>query len=137
MKIIRGCHRVVFVFNNIVIKIPNFYYSFEHFLNGMLANMKEGRIWYQCKESNDIELICPVIWYSWGGWVLIMAKADVCKWNNEIRLMPAIENPSDFMSVKENNNKLYKKWIDAGFGGDDKADNYGYFNGNLVKIDYG
>jgi hypothetical protein len=32
--------------------------------------------------------------------------------------------------------QYYDKWIKSGLGGDDKPDNYGYFEGRLVKIDY-
>lgn len=132
-----GVTRVVFVFKNFVVKVPNFTYSFENFLRGMLSNIHERNSWRYNKTYPDkLELICPIIWASWGGWVLVMKRADVEKWLHEVRLMPPIENPEDWYCQKVNNDKLYKKWIDAGFGGDDKADNYGYFENRLVKIDY-
>lgn len=140
MKVNRtGITRIVFVFKNVVVKIPNFSYSWRHFLQGLIANINENRAWKWNSgkyETGQSHLLCPVIWCSWGGWILIMAKADMSKWEKEVMAMPPIEN-TDCEKIKESNNQLYKQWIDFGFGGDDKCDNYGYYQNKLVKVDYG
>lgn len=112
----KGITRLVIVLNNLVIKIPNFTCQWNHFLQGLLANINEAKTW----RLNRSELLCPVVWSSWGGWILIMRKAVPCKY------------------MSEGGEEIdYSKWIIAGFGGDDKPDNYGVFNGSTVKIDYG
>jgi len=79
-----------------------------------------------------VYLLCPVKWCSWGGWILIMERADVEKHYEEIYNSSPIGNIDPCEEVKQR----YKKWIDAGFGGDDKCDNYGYLSDRLVKVDY-
>lgn len=118
-----GVTRIVFEFDKFVIKIPNFKYSWMHFLKGLIANMNENSIWkWQAHPNNETarpDLLCPVLWASCGGWILIMQKAVRCEW------------------INDESQWNYKEWIDAGFGGDDKPDNYGYLNGKMVKLDYG
>lgn len=120
----RGCTRLVFVFATFVVKIPNFTVCWRHFLTGLLANMGE-RDTYRWNtgdyEDGKGHLLCPVIWASWGGWLLVMQRAVVCTYTDEA---------GDEID--------YSKWIVAGFGGDDKPDNYGVLpDGRLVKLDYG
>lgn len=123
-----GVTRIVFIFKQVVVKIPNFSYSWQHFLKGLLANIQENTCY---KWSGNKELLCPVIWASWGGWVLVMKRADIKRHEDEIRALPfTIQDPEE--QVKER----YKEWINAGLGGDDKCDNYGYINNRLVKVDY-
>lgn len=114
-----GVTRIVFQFDNFVIKIPKFTHSWSHFLLGLIHNMNENKIWKWQINPNNLdakpELLCPIIYASFGGWFLVMEKAVVCEWEEELD---------------------YKKWIDAGFGGDDKPPNYGYFETRIVKIDY-
>ena len=113
-----GITRLVIIFKTVVVKIPrlrwsnNIWYSF---LKGICANIEEHRTW----EATKSELLCPVVWCSWGGWILIMKKADVDKWIKE----------------SEDINWSYAAHINAGFG-DDKSSNYGYYKNKLVKIDY-
>lgn len=117
MIITTGDTRIVFVFNSFVIKIPNFTYSWKHFLQGLISNLNEGKSWKASKHhwSGDISyLLCSVIWYSWGGWMLIMKRAKVC--NNEEKIDYTIWEKNHF-------------W-------DNKPLNFGYYNGVLVKIDY-
>ena len=111
----KGVTRLVFEFDNFVIKIPNFTYSWQHFLKGILANIQEYTTWSWSKD----ELLCPVLWCSWGGWFLIMKKAKTYsfdEWDN--------------IEVDISNHIKY-------FPGDDTMSNYGYLNDKLVKIDYG
>lgn len=124
----KGVTRIVLEFKNIVVKIPNFSYQWDHFLLGLIANIRESRTY---KYNKNSELLCPVLWCSWGGWVLIMKKADVEKHIKEVNADSTLEDdPNLELRLR------YSKWIDAGFGGDDKCDNYGYIGEKLVKIDY-
>lgn len=63
-----------------------------------------------------------------------MKKADVKGYEMWVRSLPDLPEGTD---LREHNKMFYTKWIEAGFGGDDKADNYGYLNGKIVKVDYG
>lgn len=136
MKIIRrGSSRIVFILKNSVVKIPNFTYSWYLFICGVCANLEENNCWKWNSGKYDkgtSHLLCPVKWCSWGGWILIMKKANVQKHVNEIYASAPLGDidPEDEVKLR------YKQWIDAGFGGDDKCDNYGYLENRLVKIDY-
>ncbi len=123
-----GATRLVIILNNHVIKIPNFTYSYHHFIKGILANLNEASTWDIISKYTPYKayLLCPVT-FSFAGIILIMKKANVEKHINELRSSP-IDIP-----LKQ----LYKPWINNGLGGDDKPDNYGYLNDRLVKIDYG
>lgn len=107
----KGVTRLVFIFKDFVVKIPNFTCQWNHFLSGLIGNMEEFKTW----KYNKSELLCPILWASWGGWILIMKRVEVCTYEDEIDYTP---------------------WVTAGFGGDDKPDNYGYLDNKLVKIDY-
>lgn len=118
----KGCTRLVFIFKNIVIKVPNFTCQWNLFLRGLLANMQEDQTWRWnsgVNEGGNSHLLCPVIWCSWGGWILVMKKAEVFD----------MDAPHDIID--------YQIWRTAGFGGDDKPCNYGMLEGRVVKIDYG
>lgn len=117
MKINRkGVTRIVFEFDKVVVKIPNFTCQWNHFLTGLLANMNEAKTWEISKSNQGDYLLCPVVWASWGGWVLIMKKAVQCELDEQIN---------------------YNEWLLYGFGGDDQPYNYGHYEGRIVKIDYG
>ena len=111
-----GITRIVFELKNIVIKIPNFFYQWDHFLKGLIANINESGVWQWHPHK---ELLCPVVWCSWGGWILIMRKAKIL-------------TDKEFVEHVD-----IHAYTEAGFDGDDKSDNYGWFEGRIVKIDYG
>lgn len=136
MKINRqGGTRTVFVFKNIVIKIPNMTYSWRNFLRGMIANIDEGRAW---AFSEHKELLCPIRWYSFTGLVLIMEKADVELHYNEVKILFNVnyyDTPVVLKMKKDWREDFYKEWISKGHD-DIKPDNFGYYKKRLVKIDY-
>jgi hypothetical protein len=115
----KGVTRLVIELERVVIKIPNFTCQWNHFLIGLLANIKENTAWKTSKLRDEGDLsymLCPVKWCSWGGWVLVMEKAVPCDDGEEID---------------------YMQWIYVDYGGDDKPCNYGWLDGILVKLDYG
>lgn len=108
--IVNGITRTVFILKNVVVKVPNVRYGWRLFLRGLLSNIDENRAWKNTKS----ELLCPVLFCSWGGWFLIMQKVE---W--------VFKNDLD-----------YSRWTNGGFGTDNKPDNFGFLNGKIVKIDY-
>lgn len=117
-----GCTRIVLILKKIVIKIPNFTYSWENFLKGLIANITERNSWEYANIPDSYnyryrDLLCPIIWSSWGAWIVIMKRARVL-------------TDEEYLST---NLKIHKYY----YAGDDKSDNYGYLNGKIVKIDYG
>lgn len=78
---------------------------------------------YRFNSPHKQEMLAAVKWASWGGWIIIMDRADTSRHAKEAANTPADE--------------LYQEWIKAGLGGDDKHTNYGYRGDRLVKIDYG
>jgi len=120
-----GATRLVIELNRLVIKLPNFTRSWGDFLLGLIANMREGTTWrynnlYEQLQS-DSNLLCPVLFTSWGGWFLIMKRAD------------SVLTYDEFWALDENEFKEHLRL----FGGDDTGPNYGRLDGRLVKIDYG
>lgn len=113
----KGVTRLVFVFNKTVVKIPNFTCQWSHFLHGLLANINENKTWKYNSgkyESGLNHLLCPVLWCSYGGWILIMKKASL---------------------ITEENRYLFNtSEHEKHFKGDDTISNYGILNN---KIDYG
>jgi hypothetical protein len=116
----KGVTRIVIEFKKVVVKIPNFTCQWSHFLRGIIGNISENQTWKWNSgkfEKGTSHLLCPIIWCSWGGWILVMKKAKpVTREQWEI-----ITDISEF-----------KKH----FGGDDTMSNYGYCENRLVKLDY-
>lgn len=116
-----GASRLVIVLKNIVIKIPTPFNGWHHFIIGILGNITENKCWKWNSgvfEKGHSYLLCPVLWCSWGGWILIMRKAD------------------KILTYDEAWERDLSKHIEH-FPGDDTGPNYGILNGNIVKIDYG
>lgn len=119
MRLIRtGCTRLVLELKTVVVKFPNFTYSWEHFIHGILANIRESRGWRYSKHNKKIRaLICPVLFTSWLSLILVMKRVKVL--SDEEYLKADISKHQEF------------------FPGDDKSDSYGLLDGRVVKIDYG
>lgn len=116
-----GITRWVFVFDNFVVKVPNFKNGWCLFLEGFVANLHESNYW---NYNNGNKLLCPVIWCSPLGFIEIMKRADVDRHVEE-------------MKDKDINwDEYYDSWEQSGFTGDHKPSNYGYYEERLVKIDY-
>lgn len=118
----QGVTRIVILYKHWAIKIPNFLYQWNHFLWGLLSNMEEGLTW-KIANMPDSELyqyrdlICPVVWSSWGGWISIMKRVD------------RILTDEEYLELDlELYNNIHSD--------DNKADNFGWLDGRIVKIDY-
>lgn len=118
---LKGITRIVIEFKNVVVKIPRFTFSWNHFLRGLIANMDERDTWRWNSgkfEKGRSHLLCPVLWCSWGGWILIMPKAET---------FTAEDWPELYGVIWEHR---------EAFAGDDNYSNYGLYKGMIVKIDY-
>lgn len=120
MKVNRkGVTRVIIELDTVVIKIPK-PWIWNHFLRGILANINERRTWEYNSgkyEKGISHLLCPVLWTSWGGWILVMRRA-----------VPLSREDWDVVTISE-----HVKY----FPGDDTLSNYGWLNARPVKFDYG
>lgn len=117
----KGVTRIVFLFKTFVIKIPALHNGWCCFLRGLVGNINEGQTWRWNSgkyEKGKSHLLCPVIWTSWGGWILVMKRA---------KIYTTVEWDNIDCDVREHTNN---------FAGDDKVCNYGFYQGKLVKIDY-
>lgn len=130
-----GLTRKVFLVGPWAIKIPNWRHNkitlqLSHtyvslfkswpYEYGFIANKNEAKIYYEYKLWDDLDekaLLCPVLWCSKNGSLLIMKRVDRVLENNHggVDLGP---------------------WITAEYE-DIKPDNFGYLNDKLVMIDYG
>lgn len=120
MKIIeQGISRIVFLVGNYAIKIPNFHYSHSHWLQGCYANWSE-RNYYKVfskadYEENMVEHVAPSLFCSWFGLVQIQARCE-----------PMEEDLTD--EQKEFYYPLCAR--------DCKKQNFGWYKGKLVCLDY-
>lgn len=122
----KGVTRIVIMLPDVVIKIPNPTYSWANFIRGILANINESRTYRYAQIPGSyaydyLHLLCPVVWCSWGGWVLIMKRAE----------------PITATVMGECGNKPGIAEHKRVFPGDDTQSNYGILNNRVVKIDYG
>ena len=72
--LIRGITREVFIFKDLVFKIPSFR-SYKLFLNGLLANLQESFRWKTTKDKR----LCPVLFSLPFGILVIMPYASPVK----------------------------------------------------------
>jgi hypothetical protein len=116
-----GSTRLVILIGKWAVKVPKVPNSWYHFLYAILQNLNERNTWHWNSgryEQGKSHLLCPVIWCSMGGWVLIMRRA--------LPISRAIFESESALSE-------HSKY----FPGDDDICNYGLINGKIVKVDYG
>ena len=118
-----GATRIVIVLKSAVIKIPNFLHSWQTFIRGLLSNIDESQTWRFNSgkyESGKSQYLCPILFTSWGGWIIIMKRVD------------KVLTHEDFWGLDES---ILAPHLEH-FNGDDCGPNYGWLSGRLVKIDY-
>lgn len=103
----RGITREVFLIGRWAIKIPSFR-SWKLFLQGLLGNMQEKQ-W-----SGFDERLCPVVFYTPGGFLSIMPRATPIECINDEYL-----SICDSLPVEK------------------KLCSFGLLNGKIVAVDYG
>lgn len=136
MQIKEGITRTVLVFGTKVIKFPTLNYGWKYFLQGLLANIQERDLWKSINKYSELPdahlLLCPVSFCFPGGWFLIMPKADIERHEREVFTLGAETKCAEVWKKT-----FYQKWFDANLDGDEKPDNFGYYQDRLVKVDYG
>lgn len=114
-----GITRIVFLFSKFAIKIPNFKYSHNHFLQGCCANWSERKFCKDFKNANDrynmYEFVAPSFFCLFFGLIQIQAR---CLENNK--------------ELTEEQKEFYKPLC----GTDSKKENFGWYKGKLVCLDY-
>lgn len=113
-----GGTRIVIITKRYAIKFPRFN-SWMAFVQGMLSNMTEG----QWKDYPDKHL-CPIHYSNRFGLIVVMARAKEIE--NEGLFWCELESLYHSCSL---NRDFYEY--------DAFPKNFGYYNGRLVKIDYG
>lgn len=97
-------------------KVPNFLDGWSLFLRGLLANMQERQI-----GRSALAGICPVLFSTIGGWVVVMPRARVMTREEFLSFDPgAFCNRDDYSIPSEH-----------------KENSFGYLHGEVVAIDYG
>lgn len=121
MQLKTSTTRIVFVFNNFVLKFPNIK-SWKQLLWGLLANMQEREF----NKINHAALGC-IYFSNIHGLFLIMEKADKILDIDELSFRK-------IMKIKYKNDDISKFILS-----DLKRDNFGYRRNTkeIIKIDYG
>ncbi len=116
---LKGITRIVFLIGKYAIKIPNFKYQHNHFLQGCYANWSERKYCKDFKtanyEGNMYEWVAPSYFCSWFGLVQIQARCET--YNKHLT-------------------KEQKEFYKPLCGTDNKKENFGLLNGKLVCVDY-
>jgi hypothetical protein len=121
LKTALGATRRVFIFKTFVIKVPNTQ-EYKLFLHGILANLQE-KVFSQMNRPDLARVkFCDKL-----GLFLIMERAEVLDIIN-----------LDWLKFKEDLEERYKDdEMKELMLSDAKPCNWGYIDGELVKIDYG
>lgn len=116
VEVIRhGITRTVILIGRYAIKVPSLRYRGRFFLQGCLANVSERDTYRGWNGRRHYKPLCPVLWCSWGGLLLVMARAEPI--------------PDETWAAAE------KAWF-THLDPDWKRDNLGIYLGRLVLIDY-
>lgn len=113
----QGITRIVILYKNIAIKIPNFLYNHQHFLQGCYVNWCE-RTFYKNMKSISHQFhykVAPSYFCSWFGLIQIQARCE-----------PMTEELTD----------KQKEEFEPICGLDNKKENFGWYKGKLVCLDY-
>lgn len=124
MKIIRsGGTRLVILTKKYAIKLPRAN-TWKNFVQGMLSNITEGQ-W----KGYDNKFLCPIKYSNKFGLVVVMTRARPV--NHKGLFWIELERLYTYASNEPQ--KLDKDFFEY----DALPKNFGYYNGHLVKIDYG
>lgn len=125
MKIIRrGISRTVILIGKYAIKVPSLRThgdgirgSIWSFARGVVANHSEIT-WYQY----DVKNLCPILWHGLFGLVIVMPRCEqyIVDDKTEEKMYTGDFCPVDFDILITDN----------------KPENYGILNGNVVMVDY-
>jgi hypothetical protein len=120
-----GLTRIVLVFNNFVIKIARYNYSYEHFLKSILANLTEYDVYTKHKDRTDL---AKIYFKSPFGLFLVMERLNVENYEGKQEALFHLKEKYKDDEIKEV------------MCSDVKVDNFGFRDdnkGELVRLDYG
>ena len=129
MQIKWGVTRLVFITKKWAFKIPQLKFGWEFFLRGLLANMQE----VEFNKMHD-KRMCPIKFYLPGGFLVVMpycppiTKKDFNK-NILDKFYP--NNKEDYHPNNICEHRYFNVPVEY------KQDSFGYYNNNIVAIDYG
>ena len=124
MRLIKsGGTRWVLLTRKYAIKFP-IPTTWKHFVQGMLSNLTEG----QWKDYNN-KFLCPIKYSNRFGLVLIMHRAKPVEHTG----LFWVELEKLYLDAANEPQPLGKEFFEY----DAFPKNFGYYNGRLVKIDYG
>jgi len=119
-----GAFRIVILIGNYAIKIANFLYSQKAFVYGCYCNISERTYCITWKEyevpeteeyQNHVDKVCPSLFCSWFGIFQIQKRCEPL--NRDL----TIEEVEEYKYLHQ---------------GDMKKENFGYYKGQLVCLDY-
>lgn len=118
MELKHGTTRKVLLAGRYAFKVPN-WEEYRLFLHGLLANMQETRFNRGLTQPPSTrQMMCPVLFALWGGWLVVMPRCEPIARNSFFRLK-------------------YKRFTDRGIPVEHKLDSYGRLDGKIIAIDYG
>jgi hypothetical protein len=130
MKIRRGSRRIVFVFKDYVIKIPNFINGWVSFIAGIRENLEE-RYWWNPNHKWEQTTLAEIFWADRFGFIVKMERLDTTLTADiEYRPKEDYKLLSDLYILKE-------RWKSHSFVDDINLSNVGYRKDKLVIFDYG
>lgn len=123
-RITHGIMRTVYLTRRYAIKIPSPRFGWRMFIRGLSANLGEREYWrrwegdtsFVVEDRTYSGMLCPVLWSSWGGWVIVMPRVEIL---TEEEYREDVGGP-----------------VLTAFH-DSKADNFGWLDGRVVCVDYG
>lgn len=90
------------------------------FLHGLLANLQEAGWSRMLWKKEDSMGLCPVVFAVKGGFLIVMKRAKILSWE-------------EFCEFDYENFKMQKAAVPV----EQKADSFGWLNGEIVAVDYG
>lgn len=129
MKIKNGCTRKVFLIGMYAFKIPQTDHTWKLFLQGLMCNMQESEFG---KMGDD--RMAPVLWASWGGWLIIMPRCELITVSEFHKLDIEKYHPNGASEACYNG--IFNVPVEF------KHDSFGWYkkngvNNKIVAIDYG
>lgn len=114
-RVTLGISRTVYLVGPYAIKVPCARYGWAKWLRGLIANLQERSI-----GRAGLEGVCPVLFADPLGFVVVMPRAEPLPGDLSAEAYDRFVNRADYVIPAEN-----------------KADSFGYLNGELVALDYG
>lgn len=119
LEIHKGITRKVLLIGKFAIKVPRLFNRHYNFLHGCMSNWKERDFCKKFKdvdfENNKYEFVAPSYFCSWFGLVQIQAR---CKVNTR--------------ELTDEELEFFTELCDS----ETKPENFGYYKGKLVCLDY-